>query len=175
MFSDLIPAGYTEVDSAFTNEGRDIGGGEKDKGYGVVFYEGDVEASFAAELYVGAGEEIERGLLETSLWSVGREWGDVVGGRRCSLLGTAKRRRPSRLSCGVSFNPTDGSWNGSQTGWDDNGSVSGSTDWLTRSIPCVSPETCHSKGDLILQGPRQENLILLIGQVLVIACCRVLI
>ena len=97
MFCDLIAAGNTEVDSAFTNKGRDIGGGEKDEGYGVVFDEGDVEAGFAAELYVGAGEEIEGGLLETSLWSIRREWGAPGRRPRCSLLGTAKRRRPSRL------------------------------------------------------------------------------
>lgn len=70
MFGDLIPASYTEVDSAFANERRDIGGGEKDEGYGVVFDKGDIKAGFAAELYVGASEEVEGGLLETSLWSV---------------------------------------------------------------------------------------------------------
>lgn len=42
MFGDLIPAGYTEVDSAFADKGGDIGGGEEDEGYGVVFDEGDV-------------------------------------------------------------------------------------------------------------------------------------
>lgn len=67
MFSDLIPAGYTEVDSAFANEGGNVGGGEEDEGYRVVFDEGDVEAGFATELYVGAGEEVEGGLLKTSL------------------------------------------------------------------------------------------------------------
>lgn len=67
MFSDLIPAGYTEVDSAFTNEGRDIGSREEDEGYGVVLDEGDIEAGFTAEFYIGTGEEVESGLLETSL------------------------------------------------------------------------------------------------------------
>lgn len=70
MLGDLIPARYTKVDSAFADECRDVGGGEKDERYGVVLDEGDVEAGFAAELYVGAGEEVEGGLLETSLWSV---------------------------------------------------------------------------------------------------------
>lgn len=42
MFGDLIPAGYTEVDSAFADKGGDIGGGEEDEGDGVVFDEGDV-------------------------------------------------------------------------------------------------------------------------------------
>lgn len=97
MFCDLITAGYTEVDSAFANKGGYIRGGEKDEGYGMVFDESDIEASLAAELYVGPGEEVKRGLLETSLWSVRREWGAPVGRQRCSLFGTAKRRRPSRL------------------------------------------------------------------------------
>ena len=74
MFGDLIPAGDTEVDSAFTNEGGDVGGGEEDESYRVVLDEGDVEAGFAAELYVRAGEEVESGLLKTSLWSVACEW-----------------------------------------------------------------------------------------------------
>ena len=68
MFGDLVSAGYTEVDSTFANECRDVGGGEKDEGYGVVLNEGDVEAGFAAELYVRAGEEVEGSLLETTLW-----------------------------------------------------------------------------------------------------------
>ena len=105
MFGDLIPAGYAEVDSAFTNKGRNVGGGKKDEGYGVVLDEGNVEPGFAAELYVGAGEEVEAGLLKTSLWRVGRKWGGAVGRRRCSLLGTAKRRRPSRLFEESALNP----------------------------------------------------------------------
>ena len=67
MFGDLISAGYTEVDSTFTDKSRDIGGWEEDEGYGMVFDKGNVEAGFAAELYIGAGEEIESSLLETSL------------------------------------------------------------------------------------------------------------
>ena len=74
MFGDLIPAGDTEVDSAFTDKGADVGGGEEDEGYRMVFDKGDIEAGFAAELYVGAGKEVEGGLLETSLWSVACEW-----------------------------------------------------------------------------------------------------
>lgn len=69
MFGNLIPTGYTKVDSAFADESRDVGGGEKDEGYWVVFDKGDVEASFAAELYVRTGEEVEGRLLETSLWN----------------------------------------------------------------------------------------------------------
>ena len=58
MFGDLIQAGYTEVDAAFTDKCGDIGGGKKDEGYRVILDKGDIKASFAAELYVGAGEEI---------------------------------------------------------------------------------------------------------------------
>ena len=105
MFGDLIPAGYTEVDSAFTDKGRNVGGGKKDEGYGVVLDEGNVEACFTAELYVGTGEEVEAGLLKTSLWRVGRKSGGGAGRRRCSLLGTAKRRRPSRLFAESALNP----------------------------------------------------------------------
>ena len=87
MFSDLISAGYTEVDSAFANESRNVGGGEKDEGYGVVFDEGDIKAGFAAELDVGAGEEVESGLLETSLWGVSGEWElRLEGGRDAHFL-----------------------------------------------------------------------------------------
>ena len=105
MFGDLIPAGYTKVDSAFADKGWNVGGGKEDEGYRVVLDEGNVEAGFAAELYVGAGEEVETGLLKTSLWRVGRKWGGAVGRRRCSLLGTAKRRRPSRLFAESVSNP----------------------------------------------------------------------
>ena len=105
MFGDLIPAGYTEVDSSFTDKGRNVGGGKEDEGYRVVLDEGNVEAGFAAELYVGAGKKVEGGLLKTSLWRGGRKWGGAVLRRRCSLLGTAKRRRPSRLFAESALNP----------------------------------------------------------------------
>ena len=67
MFGDLIPAGYTEVDSAFADKGGDVGGGEKDEGYRVVFDKGDVEPGIPAKLYVGAGEKVKGRLLKTSL------------------------------------------------------------------------------------------------------------
>ena len=70
MFGDLIPACDAEVDSAFADKGRDVGGGKEDEGYRVVFDESDIEADFTAELDVGAGEEVEGGLLETSLWGI---------------------------------------------------------------------------------------------------------
>ena len=79
MFGDLISACYTEIDSAFTDKGGDIGSGEEDEGYGVIFDEGDVEAGFAAELNIGTSEKVESGLLETSLWSRAYERGGPVG------------------------------------------------------------------------------------------------
>ena len=98
MFSDLISAGYTEVDSAFANESRNVGRGEKDEGYGVVFDEGDIEAGFTAELDVGAGEEVESGLLETSLWGVSGEWElRLEGGRDAHFL--VRRRGGDLLGC----------------------------------------------------------------------------
>lgn len=129
MLGDLVPAGDTQVDPAFADEGRDVGGGEEDEGDGVVLDEGDVEAGFAAELYVRAGEEVEGGLLESSLWSAGREWGIPGGRRRCSLLGTAKRRRPSRLCLESASVPFMGHRQERREIW-----TFVSTDWLTRSI-----------------------------------------
>lgn len=67
MFGDLIPAGYAKVDSAFANEGGDVRRREEDEGYGVIGDKGNIEAGFATEFDVGAGEEIEGGLLKTSL------------------------------------------------------------------------------------------------------------
>ena len=73
MFCDLIPAGYTEVDSAFANEGGDVGGREEDESYRVILDQGDVETGLATKLYIGACEEVKGGLLETSLCSGGSE------------------------------------------------------------------------------------------------------
>lgn len=66
-FLDLVVAGDAEVDAALADKGRDIGGGEEDEGNGEVLDEGDVEAVFAAELDVGALEEVESSGIETAL------------------------------------------------------------------------------------------------------------
>jgi len=66
---DLVPAGDSEVDLAFSDEGGDVGGGEEDESYGEVLDEGDVEAVFALELDISALEEVQRGLVETTLWT----------------------------------------------------------------------------------------------------------
>lgn len=68
MLGDLVAACDADVDAAFTDEGGDVGGGEEDEGDGEVLDEGDVEAGFAAELNVAAGEEIEGCLLEAALF-----------------------------------------------------------------------------------------------------------
>ena len=65
---DLVSACDAEVDAAFADEGGDVGRGEEDESDGVVLDEGEVEARFAFELYVGTGEEVEGCLLETSFW-----------------------------------------------------------------------------------------------------------
>ena len=69
MFGDLVAACDTDVDAAFTDEGGDVSGGEEDEGDGEILDEGDVEAGFAAELNVAAGEEVECRLLEAALLS----------------------------------------------------------------------------------------------------------
>ena len=77
MFSHLITTCDSQIDSSFAHKGGNVGCGEENEGYRVVFHEGDIEAGFAPELDVGAGEEVEGCLLETSLWlqfSFGISW-----------------------------------------------------------------------------------------------------
>lgn len=111
VLADLVPSRDSEVDAALPDKGRDIGGREEDEGNGEVLDEGEVEAVLASELDIGALEEIERGLIEASLWISG---GWIVSlsfpesdasfalqrGDDISLLGTAKSSRPSRLCDG---------------------------------------------------------------------------
>lgn len=68
----------------------------------VVFDKGNIIACVSSELYVGAGQEVKCCLLETTLWIpryelVGRKVREQVP-RVCSLLGTAKIKRPSSLA-----------------------------------------------------------------------------
>lgn len=67
MFDYLISSSDAEINATFTDESRYISGGEEDERYCVVFDECDVEAGFSAELDVAAGEEVEGGLLESTL------------------------------------------------------------------------------------------------------------
>lgn len=55
---NLVVASDTEVDTALTNEGGDIGGGKEDEGNGEVLDERNVETVLATELDVGALEEV---------------------------------------------------------------------------------------------------------------------
>ena len=71
MLGDLVAAGDSEIDAAFTDEGGDVSGGQEDQRDGQVLDQRDVETGFAAELDVTAGEEVEGCLLETSFCIVG--------------------------------------------------------------------------------------------------------
>ena len=64
---NLVVASDTEVDTALTDEGGDIGSGEEDESDGEVLDEGNVEAVLATELDVGALEEVQAGLQKTAL------------------------------------------------------------------------------------------------------------
>ena len=77
MFLDLIPARDAQGHLALSDEGGDVGCGEEDERNGVVFDEGDVEAIGATELDVGAGEEVEGGVLEAAFFGDGEE--EAVG------------------------------------------------------------------------------------------------
>ena len=106
MLYDLVPARYSQIDTALTDEGRNICCGEEYKGDWMVLYEGDVKARGAMEGDVSAGEEVEGGLLQATLcWpyqymhEVGYRYAPrVVASFVHILLGTANRSRPSRLS-----------------------------------------------------------------------------
>ena len=52
MFFDLVATGNSEVNTTFTNECRDVGGGEENERKRKVFDECDVEARVAVELNV---------------------------------------------------------------------------------------------------------------------------
>lgn len=67
IFCNLVPTRDAQIDAAFADECGDVGGREEDESDVVIFDEGDVEAGFAAELDVRAGEEVEGGLLEAAL------------------------------------------------------------------------------------------------------------
>lgn len=74
MFFDLIPSRDSQIDPPFTDKSGDVSRGQEDECDGVVFDEGDVEAGRAAELDIGAGEEVEGGLLEAAFCVLG-QWG----------------------------------------------------------------------------------------------------
>jgi hypothetical protein len=93
VLGDLVAASDAQIDAAVADEGRDVGGGQEDQRDGQVLDQRDVEAGFAAELDVTAGEEVESCLLQTSFCIVG--FASSVLGSLCLFLvhvGIAARR-----------------------------------------------------------------------------------
>jgi hypothetical protein len=94
---DLVAARDSQIDTAFTNESGDVGGGEKDQRKRVVLDEGNVKARVAVELDVGAVKEVEACLVEAALcWSCQ----SLSAASACVynvLLGTAKSSRSFKL------------------------------------------------------------------------------
>ena len=85
VFGNLIAAGDTEINAALTDEGGDVCSGEEDEGDGEVLNQGNIQAGFAAELDITAGQKVQSGLLKTALCngkegiSPGLVWGALVG------------------------------------------------------------------------------------------------
>lgn len=71
VLGNLVAASDAQIDAAFTDEGRDVGGRQEDQRDRQVLDQRDVEAGFTAELDVTAGEEVEGCLLQTSFCIVG--------------------------------------------------------------------------------------------------------
>jgi hypothetical protein len=71
VLGDLVAASDAQVDAAFADEGRDVRGGKEDQCDRQVLDQRDVEAGFAAELDITAGEEVEGCLLQTSFYIEG--------------------------------------------------------------------------------------------------------
>lgn len=68
MLLDLVPARDTQVHTALTDKGGDVGSGQENESDGKVLDQGQVQAVLAAELDVGALKEVERGLVQAALW-----------------------------------------------------------------------------------------------------------
>lgn len=69
VLGNLVASGDTKINTAFTDKGGDICGGKEDEGDRKVLDQGDVQAGFATELDVAAGQEVQRSLLKTALCS----------------------------------------------------------------------------------------------------------
>lgn len=67
VLGDDIATSDAEIDSALSDECGNVGSGEEDEGQRKVLDQGNVEAVMAVELDVGAGEELNAGLIETAL------------------------------------------------------------------------------------------------------------
>lgn len=67
VLGDDIATSDAEIDSALSDECGNVGSGEEDEGQRQVLDQGNVEAVVAVELDVGAGEQLNAGLIETAL------------------------------------------------------------------------------------------------------------
>lgn len=102
VFFDLIQARDAQVNATLTDKGWDVGGGEEDEGNWKVLDESNVKPVFAAELNIGALEQVQSSLIQAALWWQERasrvsQYCSAFAHQEYSLLGTAKSRRPWRL------------------------------------------------------------------------------
>lgn len=137
IFLDLVPASDAEVDTALADESRDIGGGEENQGDGEVLDEGNVEAVLAAELNIGALEEVQGGGIEATLWTgssvqvsnfriVLQWWRQrTLGDRKQEAAFEAIREKTEKVSDCRGAAVTDGL---------NEGQTRASAYWLTKSI-----------------------------------------
>ena len=104
VLGDLVAAGDSQINAAFADECRDIGSGQEDQRNGQILDQCDIEAGFAAELDVTAGEEVEGCLLQTSFCIV--EFAPSVLVSLCLFLvhvGIAARIYESRFGRALAF------------------------------------------------------------------------
>lgn len=73
MLGNDIAASDSEIDSALADECGNVGSREEDERERKVLDQGDVEAVVTVELNVGAGEELNAGLIEATLLGDGEE------------------------------------------------------------------------------------------------------
>lgn len=78
-FGDLVLAGDAKVDVALCDKAGDVGGGEEDKGEGVVFDKGNVKAIVAVELDVYTKHRQKRGFIELGVQGDSEGCGFVEG------------------------------------------------------------------------------------------------
>jgi hypothetical protein len=62
MFSNCISSSYTNRNSAFANEGGNVGCGQEDECDGKVLDESNIESIFTAELNICALKKVKSGL-----------------------------------------------------------------------------------------------------------------
>jgi hypothetical protein len=69
MFLDLVQSGDTQVNLTLSDKRRYVGCGEEDEGDRQVLNKGYIETVFSPELDIGTFEEIESGLVQSTLCS----------------------------------------------------------------------------------------------------------